>query len=73
MYKNARVAAQACEAYAVDGKRCPHCFGKGWVWVQNGPDDVDRELCECADLGIEPLASLPNPVEDWHGQGEEAA
>lgn len=25
---------------------CRRCHGKGWYWVPNGPDDVERELCE---------------------------
>jgi len=26
---------------------CPYCNGKGWYWVPNGPDDSDKEPCEC--------------------------
>ena len=26
---------------------CRRCKGKGWYWVQDGEDDVDRELCDC--------------------------
>ena len=28
---------------------CRYCEGKGWYWVPNGPDDTDREVCECTD------------------------
>jgi len=24
-----------------------HNEGEGWIYVQNGPDDVDKEPCEC--------------------------
>lgn len=26
---------------------CKYCDGRGWYWVRNGEDDVDREPCEC--------------------------
>jgi hypothetical protein len=28
---------------------CKHCGGKGWVLVQIGEDDVDKDICTCAD------------------------
>ncbi len=27
---------------------CDYCNGKGWYYVPNGPDDVDKEVCDCA-------------------------
>ena len=27
---------------------CDYCNDKGWYWVANGPDDVDKEPCDCA-------------------------
>jgi hypothetical protein len=29
---------------------CPKCAGEGWYWVPNGPDDCDKELCDCAEV-----------------------
>ena len=26
---------------------CKRCEGKGWYMVANGPDDFDKEPCEC--------------------------
>ena len=26
---------------------CEYCNGKGWFYVQNGPDDVDKDPCFC--------------------------
>lgn len=25
---------------------CPCCDGEGGFWVANGPDDVEKEMCE---------------------------
>lgn len=30
---------------------CPTCEGKGFHWVNNGPDDVEKEVCEICDGG----------------------
>ena len=33
---------------------CRYCVGRGWYWVQNGPDDVEKEPCEtCIDYEYE--------------------
>lgn len=29
---------------------CSRCEGKGWFYVPNGPDDVDKEVCDCAEV-----------------------
>lgn len=26
---------------------CSRCQDRGWYWVPNGPDDVDKEPCDC--------------------------
>ena len=26
---------------------CPVCNGQGWYYTPNGPDDVDKEPCDC--------------------------
>lgn len=32
--------------------KCKYCDGKGFYWVPDGPDDVDREICdECEGIG----------------------
>lgn len=31
-------------------KDCPYCHGSGAMWVQNGPDDVDKDICVCAEI-----------------------
>lgn len=28
---------------------CKYCDDKGWYWVQNGPDDCDKEPCDMCD------------------------
>ena len=28
---------------------CMRCKGSGWVLVQIGEDDVDKDICSCAD------------------------
>jgi len=28
-------------------KSCPYCEGRGWYWVQDGPDDCEKEKCNC--------------------------
>ena len=28
-------------------KNCKWCHGKGYTFVRNGPDDVDKDPCEC--------------------------
>ena len=42
---------------------CRYCHGKGWTWVQNGPDDVDKDPCDCwverSTMGKE-LATYPS-------------
>lgn len=41
---------------------CKHCKGKGWYWVQSGPDDYDKEPCDCEDYmkeGVED-GGVPN-------------
>lgn len=31
----------------VPDPNCKRCKGDGWFWVQNGPDDIDKEPCDC--------------------------
>jgi len=26
---------------------CEHCEGRGWYYKANGPDDIDKEICDC--------------------------
>jgi hypothetical protein len=26
---------------------CPRCEGEGYYWAPNGPDDCDKEICDC--------------------------
>ena len=28
-------------------KKCPHCHDTGTCYEQNGPDDVNAEICNC--------------------------
>ena len=32
---------------------CEYCKGKGWYWVQNGPDYCEKEPCDCLDFDYE--------------------
>lgn len=38
----ARWAEECCK-----GGNCPICNGRGYRLVENGPDDTDKEICEC--------------------------
>jgi hypothetical protein len=32
---------------------CSGCGGKGYIWRQFGPDDIDKDVCEaCLDLHL---------------------
>ena len=28
--------------------KCHRCHGKGWYMIANGPDDCDKEPCDCS-------------------------
>lgn len=34
------------------------CKGKGWYWVQNGPDDMDKEICDHCDVAENKIKEL---------------
>ena len=36
---------------------CEYCEGKGWFYVQNGPDDVDKDPCFCVTVDEDVLCS----------------
>ena len=42
-----------CRSYISDLIKkpdCDRCNDKGWFYVPNGPDDVDKEICDCQEV-----------------------
>ena len=36
-------------AQMISDRKCTACEGRGWVYVANGQDDVDKDPCICGD------------------------
>ena len=43
---------------------CRYCKGKGWILVQNGPDDVEQEPCVCSMNEYEEEVYFGNLIKD---------